>query len=61
MYFSSIKNFKLITSTNDTMKLDFYINYKGNCREAFRFYEQHLGGRITMMSTFRELPAAANR
>ena len=42
------------------MKLDFYINYKGNCREAFRFYEQHLGGRITMMSTFREMPAAAN-
>jgi PhnB protein len=41
------------------MKLDFYINYKGNCREAFRFYEQHLGGKITMMSTFREMPDAA--
>jgi PhnB protein len=42
------------------MKLDFYINYKGNCREAFRFYEQHLGGKITMIITFRELPDAAN-
>jgi PhnB protein len=42
------------------MKLDFYINYKGNCREAFRFYEQHLGGKITMINTFRELPDAAN-
>lgn len=42
------------------MKLDFYINYKGNCKEAFRFYEQHLGGRITMMSTFREMPDAGN-
>jgi PhnB protein len=42
------------------MKLDFYINYKSNCREAFRFYEEHLGGKITMMSTFRDMPDAAN-
>jgi len=42
------------------MKLDFYINYKGNCKEAFRFYEQHLGGKITLMSTFREMPDAAS-
>lgn len=32
------------------MKLDVYINYRGNCEEAFRFYEQHLGGRITGIS-----------
>ena len=24
------------------MKLDIYLNYPGNCEEAFRFYEQHL-------------------
>ena len=41
------------------MKLDFYINYKGNCAEAFRFYEKHLGGKIIMMSTFREMPDGA--
>jgi PhnB protein len=29
------------------MRLDIYVNYRGNCEEAFRFYEQHLGGRIT--------------
>jgi PhnB protein len=29
------------------MKLDIYLNYRGNCEEAFRFYEQSLGGRIT--------------
>jgi PhnB protein len=29
------------------MKLDVYVNYKGTCEEAFRFYEQHLDGRIT--------------
>jgi PhnB protein len=29
------------------MRLDVYLNYRGNCEQAFRFYEQHLGGRIT--------------
>ncbi|MGZ3913509.1 MAG: VOC family protein [Flavisolibacter sp.] len=42
------------------MKLDFYINYKGNCKQAFQFYELHLGGKITMMSTFRDMPDTAN-
>ena len=27
------------------MRLDVYVNYRGNCEEAFRFYERHLGGR----------------
>jgi len=42
------------------MKLDVYLNYAGNCRQAFRFYEQHLGGRITMMMTHGQGPNAAN-
>ena len=29
------------------MQLDAYVNYRGTCEEAFRFYEQHLGGTIT--------------
>ena len=29
------------------MRLDIYLNYRGNCEEAFQFYETHLGGRIT--------------
>lgn len=29
------------------MRLDVYVNYRGTCEEAFRFYEQHLGGRVT--------------
>ncbi len=28
------------------MKLDIYLNYRGNCEEAFRFYELHIGGRV---------------
>jgi PhnB protein len=30
-------------------KLDLYLNYAGNCEDAFRFYEQHLGGKVVMM------------
>lgn len=28
------------------MKLDIYLNYPGHCEQAFRFYEERLGGRI---------------
>jgi PhnB protein len=42
------------------VKLDIYLNYKGNCEEAFRFYEQHLGGTITMMMRHGELPGGPN-
>jgi PhnB protein len=39
------------------MKLHPYLNFGGNCEKAFRFYEQHLGGKITMMMTHGEMPA----
>ena len=29
------------------MRLDVYVNYRGTCEEAFRYYEQHLGGKVT--------------
>ncbi len=35
-----------------------YLNYGGNCRQAFEFYQQHLGARITMLTTHGELPDA---
>ncbi len=40
------------------MKLYTYLNYGGNCEQAFRFYEQHLGGKITMMTTHGQQPNA---
>jgi PhnB protein len=40
------------------MKLYPYLNYNGNCRQAFEFYVEHLGGRITDLTTYRELPDA---
>jgi PhnB protein len=42
------------------MKLHTFLNYGGNCREAFRFYEQHLGGKITMMVTHAQQPNQQN-
>lgn len=42
------------------MKLDIYLNFAGNCAQAFRFYEEQLGGRITGMMTHGEQPGRAN-
>jgi PhnB protein len=33
-----------------------YVNFAGTCAEAFRFYEQHLGGKISMMMTHGQSP-----
>lgn len=40
------------------MKLNIQLNFGGNCEEAFRFYEQHLGGEVTAMMRQRDLPGA---
>lgn len=34
------------------------LNFGGNCEEAFRFYETHLGGRITAMMRRSQVPGA---
>jgi len=33
-----------------------YVNFPGKCAEAFRFYEKHLGGKITMLMTHGQAP-----
>jgi PhnB protein len=38
------------------MRLDIYVNYRGNCEQAFRFYEHQLGGRITGIIRHGEQP-----
>ena len=40
------------------MKLYAQLNFGGDCEEAFRFYEKHLGGKITMMMKQNEAPGA---
>jgi PhnB protein len=38
------------------MQLNPYLFFNGNCKEAFEFYEQCLGGKITMMMFNHEAP-----
>jgi PhnB protein len=40
------------------MQISPYLNFDGQCGEAFRFYEQVLGGKIDMMMTMGESPMA---
>ena len=38
------------------MKMTTYVNFAGTCAEAFRYYEKHLGGTISMMMTHGQAP-----
>ena len=41
------------------MQLHTYLNYGGNCEQAFKFYEQHLAGRITFLTRHGEQPGGS--
>lgn len=38
------------------MQMDVYVNYRGNCEEAFRYYEQHLGGCVIHIARHGDHP-----
>ena len=38
------------------MNMHAYVNFAGKCAEAFRFYEKHLGGKVSMMMTQGQAP-----
>jgi PhnB protein len=38
------------------MTMNTYVNFAGRCAEAFRFYEEQLGGQIGMMLTHGQAP-----
>jgi PhnB protein len=40
------------------MKLYTYLNYGGNCRQAFEFYAEHLGAKIIFLTTHGELESS---
>ncbi len=42
------------------MHINPYLNFAGNCAEAFAVYADLLGGKIDMMTTHAETPMAAN-
>ena len=33
------------------MKMNTYVNFRGKCTEAFRYYERHLGAKVGLMMT----------
>jgi PhnB protein len=41
------------------MKMTTYVNFRGNCEEAFQFYEKHLGGKVVMTMKWSQMPDAA--
>jgi PhnB protein len=41
------------------MKLNTYLNYGGNCEEAFKFYEKHLGAKVVGIFRWSQMPDAA--
>ena len=38
------------------MRMNTYVNFGGNCAEAFRYYERHLGAKVSMMMTHAQSP-----
>ena len=39
------------------MKLNPYLHFNGNCREAMEFYAKVLGGKVLAMMTFADMPS----
>ena len=37
------------------MKVHTYLNFHGNCDEAMKFYEKHLGAKVLMKSKFSDM------
>ena len=38
------------------MQINPYLMFSGNCEEAFRYYEKHLGGKIVAMMKYSDAP-----
>jgi PhnB protein len=38
------------------MRLNTYLNFGGNCEAALKFYEEHLGGKITSIVPYSQMP-----
>jgi PhnB protein len=38
------------------MKMNTYVNFRGNCADAIKYYETHLGAKVIMMMTHGQSP-----
>jgi len=43
------------------MTTNIYLNFDGNCEQAFNFYKEALGGEFTMFQRFSDMPADPNQ
>jgi PhnB protein len=43
------------------MQINPYLTFNGECDEAFKFYAQVLGGKVTFQMTWGEMPGAADQ
>lgn len=43
------------------MNLNAYLHMNGNCKEAFAYYEKHIGGKITMSMSYADAPDAPDK
>jgi PhnB protein len=41
---------------DQVVKMNTYVNFRGSCAEAFRYYEKHLGAKVGMMMTHGQSP-----
>src|ERR1700756_3187750 len=39
------------------MRMNTYVNFNGNCAQAFQYYEKHFGAKIEMMMTHSQSPS----
>jgi PhnB protein len=52
-----MKKITLVSKTEEhTMQLNPYLNFKGQCEAAFKFYEKSLGAKITFMQPHAGTP-----
>src|SRR6266478_5815099 len=49
---------KTTPAKESIMQLNPYLNFNGQCEEAFKFYERCLGGKIVFTMTYGESPMA---
>jgi len=42
------------------MKLTTHLHFGGNCAEALRFYEEHLGAKVLFSMTYEQMPEPKN-
>ena len=43
------------------MTLVAYLHMNGNCKDAFAYYEKHIGGKITMSMSYADAPDAPDK